>query len=134
MASRTRLALACSLLAASAWGCSSKVATVTIFSTRNVEMTAPHDRLERTSKTDSRLWLLFLPLGGAPSGLDAAVRLLEEKDADYLTNVDVTEGGWTLLAISGGWVEVEADPWRKSVGAKPSAAPGQSPPVQSEDY
>lgn len=133
MTPRTRSAIVCSLLAASL-GCSSKVATVTIFSTRNVEMNAPHDRLARTTETDSRLWLLFLPLGGAPSGLGAAMRILEEKDADYLTNLDVTEGGWTLLAISGGWVEVEADPWRKSVGAKSSAPQGQGPPVRSEDY
>jgi hypothetical protein len=133
MGSRIGFVVICSLLAASAWGCSSKVATVTIFSTRNVEMNAPHDRLERTSETDGRLWLLFLPLGGAPSGLDAAVRLLEEKDADYLTNLEVTEGGWSLLAISHGWVEVEADPWRKSVGAKPSAPPGKGSSAP-EDY
>jgi hypothetical protein len=62
------------------------------------------------------------------------VRLLEEKDADYLTNVDVTEGGWTLLAISGGWVEVEADPWRRSVGAKSSTPPSDAAPVEKEDY
>jgi hypothetical protein len=136
MESRRRVTLMCSLLAAIAGvaaGCSSKVATVTLFSTRNVEMSAPHDRLERTTETDSRLWLLFLPLGGAPSGLEAAVRLIEEKDADYLTNLDVTEGGWTLLAISRGWVEVEADPWRRSVGAKP-VTPMQKSPVETEDY
>jgi hypothetical protein len=108
-------------------GCSSKVAKITLFSTRQVELGAPHDRLERASETDRRLWLLFLPLGGAPSGLDAAVRILEDQDADYLTDVEVTEGGWTLLAISSGWVEVEADPWRKSTAA-------QSSDPRAEDY
>lgn len=101
------------VLVATALGCSSKVATLTLFSTRQVELTQPHDRVDRVKETDSRLWLLFLPLGGAPSGLSAAVRILEEQKADYLSNVEVTEGGWSLLAISGGWVEVEADAWRR---------------------
>jgi len=86
---------------------------MTLFSTKNVEMSQPHDRFPRVSESDGRLWLLFLPLGGEPSGLKAADRLMEEQKADYLTNVEVTEGGWTLLAISYGWVEVEADPWRR---------------------
>jgi hypothetical protein len=94
-------------------GCSSKVASITVFSTRNVDMSYPHKRMEREKAEDGRLWLLFLPLGGTPSGLQAANEILESTDADYLTNVEVTEGGWSLLAISRGWVKVEADPWRK---------------------
>jgi hypothetical protein len=104
------------MLAGTALGCSSKVATLTLFSTRQVEMMQPHDRVDRVKETDSRLWLLFLPLGGAPSGLSAAVRILEEQKADYLSNVEVTEGGWSILALSGGWVEVEADAWRRRGG------------------
>jgi hypothetical protein len=100
------------LLATALPGCSSKVARLTIYSTRNVDLSAEHDRLERAERSDSRLWLLFLPLGGEPSGIEAAQDILEEKGADYLTNVEVNEGGWTLLAISFGWVEVAADPWR----------------------
>ena len=113
------------LLAAALPGCSSKVARLTIYSTRNIDMSAPHDRLERTERSDSRLWLLFLPLGGEPSGIEAAQDILEEKNADYLTNVEVTEGGWTLLAISGGWVEVSADPWRAQ-SRLPSGSPDPS--------
>jgi hypothetical protein len=107
------------ILAGTALGCSSKVATLTLFSTRQVELTQPHDRVDRVQETDRRLWLLFLPLGGAPSGLQAAIRILEEQNADYLTNVEVTEGGWSLLAISEGWVEVEADAWRRRSGTEP---------------
>jgi hypothetical protein len=110
---RVPKSLMVSLLTIVALGCSSTVAKVSLFSTRNVEMSQPHDRLERASETDSRLWLLFLPLGSEPSGLRAAVDLLEDENADYLTNVEVIEGGWSLLAISYGWVEVQADPWRK---------------------
>lgn len=101
-----------SLLATVALGCSSTVAKMTLFSNRNVEMSQPHDRLKRASESDGRLWVLFLPLGGEPSGLKAAADLLEDQKADYLTNIEVSEGGWSLLAISYGWVTVEADPWR----------------------
>lgn len=121
---RFGLTFVCMVLAASAMGCSSKVATLTMFSTRNVDMSAAHDRLERTTATDSRLWLLFIPLGGAPSGLEAAVEILEKKNADYLTNVDVTDGGWSILALSGGWIEVQADPWRARSRGAAESPPG----------
>jgi hypothetical protein len=110
---RVPKSLALSLLAIVALGCTSTVASVTIFSTRNVEMSQPHDRLERATERDSRLWLLFLPLGREPSGLRAAMDMIEDENADYLTNIEVTEGGWSLLAVSYGWVKIEADPWRK---------------------
>ena len=116
---RLGIALGCAALAATSLACTSHVANVTIFSTRNVEMSAPHDRLPRVEESDSRLWLLFIPLGSPPSGLAAAADMIEDQNADYLTNAEVTEGGWTLLAISMGWVTVEADPWRRSGVAAP---------------
>jgi len=118
---RGRLAIVlCAILATAALGCSSKVAKLTLFSTRNVELTQPHDRIDRVSESEHRFWLLFLPLGGAPSAVSAAADLQDEQNADFLTNVVVTEGGWTLLAISHGWVTVEADAWRQRNGT-PSA-------------
>jgi hypothetical protein len=105
------------LVAGASLACTSHVGNLTIVSTKNVELSQPHERFPRVKESDSRLWLLFLPLGGSPSGLRAASDLIEEQKADYLTNVEVTEGGWSLLAVSMGWVTVEADPWRrKSVG------------------
>jgi len=114
MRARLALLVPSTMLVATALGCTSHVATVTLFSTRNVEMTQPHERLSRAKESDSRLWLLFLPLGAPPSGLRAATDMIEDEDADYLTNIEVTEGGWSLLAVSMGWVTVEADPWRRS--------------------
>jgi hypothetical protein len=107
------------LLVAMQTGCTSHVGRVTIFSTRNVEMSQPHDRLPRAKESDDRLWIAFIPLGSPPNGLRAASDLIEDQNADYLTNVEVTEGGWSLLAISHGWVTVEADPWRRSGVAAP---------------
>jgi hypothetical protein len=121
MTARVGILILGSALASTSLACTSHVANVTIFSTRNVEMSQPHERLPRKEESDSRLWLLFLPLGSAPSGLRAATDMIEEQNADYLTNVDVTEGGWTLLAISQGWVTVEADPWRRSGVARDSS-------------
>jgi hypothetical protein len=115
----------CLLLAAGITGCSSHVARLTLYSTRNVDLSAQHDRLPRVEQSDRRLWLAFIPLGGEPSGLVAAQEILEDKNADYLTNVEVREGGWTLLAISMGWVEVAADPWRVHSGS-PSTSPDKS--------
>lgn len=108
-----------SVLAGASLGCTSHVGSATLFSTRNAEISQPHERLPRVEESDSRLWLLFLPLGGAPSGWRAATDMIEEQNADYLTNIEVTEGGWSLLAVSMGWVTVEADPWRRSGVAAP---------------
>ena len=47
------------------------------------------------------------------------MRILDEQNADYLSSVEVTEGGWSILAISWGWVEVEADAWRRRSAAEP---------------
>ena len=116
---RVGIAVLCSMVATTSLGCTSHVARVTIFSTRNVEMSQPHDRLPRVKESDSRLWLLFLPLGSPPSGLRAAIDMIDDQKADYLTNVEVTDGGWSLLAIRMGWVTIEADPWRRSGVAPP---------------
>jgi len=111
---RIGTALTYSVLSFIAVGCTSTVGTVTLFSTRNVELNQPHDRLPRATERDHRFWIAFIPLGAPPSGLRAASQMIEDQKADYLTNVEVTEGGWSLLAISHGWVTVEADPWRRS--------------------
>jgi hypothetical protein len=116
---RLGIAISCLSLASVGTGCTSTVGKVTLFSTRNVEVTQPHDRLPRAKESEVRLWLAFIPLGSEPSGLRAASDLLEEQNADYLTNVEVTDGGWSLLAVSMGWVTVEADPWRRSGVAAP---------------
>jgi hypothetical protein len=122
MRDRVAILLLCSMFVGLAVGCTSHVGNVTIFSTRNVEMSQPHDRLPRVKESDSRLWLAFIPLGSPPSGLQAGIDMIEDQNADYLTNVEVTEGGWTLLAISMGWVTIEADPWRRSGVATPRAS------------
>src|SRR4030095_2008463 len=88
---RVGIALIGSALAAASLGCTSHVASVTLFSTRNVEMSQPHDRLPRAEESDSRLWLAFIPLGSSPNGLRAATDMIEEQNADYLTNIEVTE-------------------------------------------
>ena len=119
MRMRVGISILSVMLIAMATGCTSHVGKVTIFSTRNVEMSQPHERLPRAKESDDRLWLVFIPLGASPSGLRAATDLVEDQNADYLTNVEVTEGGWSLLVISHGWVTVEADPWRRSGVAAP---------------
>jgi hypothetical protein len=113
------IALGCAALAAHSLACTSHVANVTIFSTRNVEMSAPHDAFRARRRATAGCGCCSSRSAGRPSGLAAATDMIEDQNADYLTNAEVTEGGWTLLAISMGWVTVEADPWRRSGVAAP---------------
>ena len=75
-------------------GCST-TQNLTLLSTRNVDLSAPHDVIARGKKeSDGRFWLLFIPFGGEPNGLKATSELLEKNEGDYLTNVEVTSTGW----------------------------------------
>ena len=118
-------------LALAGWlaaGCTTTVDGITLLSTRNVDMSGQHEPAgERLSRSDGRLWLLFIPLGGAPSPKEATTELLEANHADYLKNAEVTSGGWSLIVLSYGWFSVEGDPWRTeslpAVSAPPLADP-----------
>jgi hypothetical protein len=105
-------------------GCST-TQSLTLASTRNVDLSAPHEVVARgKSKTDGRFWLLFIPFGGEPNGIGALSDLLEKAEGDYLTNVEVTSTGWSLLAVSWGSVSVKGDVLRAV--ARP-AAPAPAP-------
>jgi hypothetical protein len=56
-------------------------------------MSQTHDRLDRAKATDTRPRRVLLPLGGFPSGLQGAKRIIEESDADCLTNIEVLAAG-----------------------------------------
>ena len=112
-------------------GCST-TQTLTLASTRNVDLSAPHEVIARgKSKTDGRFWLLFIPFGGEPNGVGALSDLLEKSEGDYLTNVEVTSTGWSLLAVSWGSVSVKGDVLRAvAKPAAPAPMPAASPMVE----
>lgn len=102
--------------------CSTTIDGITLMSTRNVELGGEHESLgDRVGTTDRRLWIAFIPLGPEPSPKRALTQVLEDNQADYLRNASFQVGGWSLIALSYGWVSVEGDPWRaraRSVGTR----------------
>ncbi|HTO69124.1 MAG TPA: hypothetical protein VMR31_04615 [Myxococcota bacterium] len=119
MTSRVLSLALCAGLLGSA-GCTTVVAKPTILSTKSSNFGQPHQRAAtQASASDGRLWILILPLGGAPS-IDAATnQLLDKYSGDYLTDAEISETEWSLLVISGGSMNVKGDVWK-------AAAPGGS--------
>jgi hypothetical protein len=105
-----------------ATGCTDTVARLAIASTKTTDFSQNHYRAAtQASADDGRLWLLVLPLGGAPSIEDAINHLLQKYNGDYLTDTKVDETWWSLLLVSWGSVSVTGDVW--TAGSAPAVAP-----------
>ena len=112
-------------------GCST-TQTLTLVSTRNVDLSATHDAAARGEKaSDGLFWLLFIPFGAEPNGIATTTELLKKHDGDFLTNVEVKSTGWSLLAISWGSVEVKGDVYRR-IDQAPGAPPATTPEPATE--
>jgi hypothetical protein len=120
--------LACALVALAllvGTGCA-QVSKMTVASTKNVDMSAGAEKTgERKSASNSRLWILFIPFGRAPNFDRAMDRAIARGKGDFLTNVQVKQGGWSIIGlVSYGWVHAEGDVWRsKTPGAAPAPRP-----------
>jgi hypothetical protein len=122
--------LACALAAMAllvSSGCA-QLSHMTLASTKNVDVSAGSERTgERKSASNSRLWILFIPFGRAPNFDRAMSRAIERGKGDYLTNVRVQQGGWSIIGlVSFGWVNVEGDVWRSNRPAAPAPHPEAS--------
>jgi hypothetical protein len=107
-----------------ATGCTDTLAKLSVVSTRTADFGTPHERsASQASASDGRMWLLILPLGGAPTIEGAINDLLQKYNGDYVTDAKVTESGWTLLLISGGSITVTGDVWTAGVPGAPAPAP-----------
>jgi hypothetical protein len=116
-------------------GCSN-TRTLSLLSTRNVDISGQHEIVERgASDSETRFWLLFIPFAGEPDGIGATRSLLEKKEGDYLTNVEVKSTGWSLLAISWGSVTIKGDVYRRisPTAASAVAEPSAAAPVAGDD-
>ena len=113
-------------------GCSSTLGKMTLISTKNVDFTGSRKAVARGAEhSEGRFWILFIPFGSAPSGLRIVDTMLSDHQSDYLTNVNVTGGGWTLLVAGYEWVAVEADAWQTGVvepEPEPSTPDTENPP------
>jgi hypothetical protein len=93
--------------------CSTRMDGIAVLAMRNVAFSARQEPSgARASNADARLWLFFVPIGRPPNMQHATADLLASRWADYLLNVRLSAGGFSLIAISFGWVSVEGDPWR----------------------
>jgi hypothetical protein len=114
-------------------GCSSTIASLTVASTKNVDLSGGTKEVGRAEEaTDGRGWILFIPLGGAPSIDNAMNKVIEKNDGDYLTNVKIEQGGWSILAFSRGWLTVKGDVWqtgRAKAPPQPASAPESPAPA-----
>ncbi len=107
-------------------GCSTTMAHLTIASTKTTDFSQPHRRAaSEATASDGRLWLTILPLGSAPSVDKAMNHLLEEYNGDYLTDVEIIDVGWTLLAISYGSYSVKGDVWATAPPVSSPAPPSK---------
>jgi hypothetical protein len=122
--------LACALAALALLvtsGCA-QLSHMTLASTKNVDMSAGSERTgERKSASSSRLWILFIPFARAPNFDRAMGHAIEKGKGDYLTNVRVQQGGWSIIGlVSFGWVNVEGDVWRSNPPVAPAPRPEAS--------
>lgn len=118
--------LSCCLSGALLAGCVSAVDGLTVLASGNVGMSGVHEAVgERIGDREGRVWILFLPLGRAPDPKRLTLEILERTQADYLRNVRMRFGGFSLLAVSYDWVDIEGEPWRArgNPAPLPSAAP-----------
>lgn len=115
-------------------GCSN-TRTLTLLSTRNVDLSADHEvAVSGANESEVRFWLLFIPFAGEPDAVGAATTLLEKQEGDYLTNVEVKSTGWSLLAVSWGSVTVKGDVYRLAgeAAATPAAEPSADAPATED--
>ena len=108
-------------------GCA-QVSRMTIASTKNVDLSASSEKTgERKSASNSRLWILFIPFGRMPNFDRAMDRAIKKGKGDFLTNVRVKQGGWSIIGlVSFGSVSVEGDVWRTKERGAPAPRPGGS--------
>lgn len=108
-------------------GCA-QVSRMTVASTKNVDLSAGSEKTgERKSASNSRLWILFIPFGRAPNFDRAMSRAIDRGKGDFLTNVRVRQGGWSIIGlVSYEWVDVRGDVWRSNRPLAPAPRPEES--------
>jgi hypothetical protein len=114
--------LAAALLA----GCTSEDGRFTIISTKNVDLASidskPSSEAKNIARSDRRLWILFIPLGSAPTTYEIIDKCLDAGDGDYMTSAKQTRFWWSLLLVSWQSMTIEGDV-RSTTARKPATAP-----------
>ncbi len=107
-----------SLLVLMQFGCSTRIGNFSFISTGtpqyNKMSNAPVK--QRIQGTDSRIWLLFFPLGGAPSLEEAVDSCMDKGGGDFIERVRLYETWWTVGLISGTGFKVIGDVGNSKAG------------------
>jgi len=96
-----------------AFGCTVRQTGFTVLSTKHVELSRidlkETDVARNQKGSDSRLWILFIPLAGNPTLEDAVNTCLENGKGDFIINPIVDSSWWSLILFSYGSWHVEGD-------------------------
>ena len=131
---RSRLkALALMIVAALGTACVTDQGTLTLLSTRNVELSRidlKHVQFDRNVQgSDGRFWFLFIPFGRAPTMGRAIDDCLTAGRGDFMTSARVTSMWWTILIC--GWESFRvAGDVGESLGQGAREVEGVAPEVQ----
>ena len=92
-------------------GCATSIGTFPIISTvqPDYSMLAKAPVVKDVTGYESRIWLLFIPLGGAPTLEGAIDKCLKKGHGDFLTRARLFDESWTLILFTYGGYSVTAD-------------------------
>lgn len=110
MKTLARLAVV-AVVALAASSCTSSVSEFSLIATGNPQYEAMASAPVKSglSGTSSRWWLLFIPLGSAPTIQDAIDEMIDDGQGDFAERVRIYDTGWSLLVISYGNYTAEGD-------------------------
>jgi len=96
-------------------GCSTRLADLSIISSRNVEMSPDYELVERNVKSSDMVTVVLgVSFGGA--NIEEAVEKAMDKvgGGDYMTNVIIYDTSYSILGLYGRHgITVKGDVWRK---------------------
>lgn len=101
------------IIALCAAGCTVRQTGFTVLSTKHVELSRidlkDTDVAREQHGSDSRLWILFIPLSGNPTLENAVNACLENGKGDFIINPVVDSSWWSLILFSYGSWYVKGD-------------------------
>lgn len=99
-------------------GCSTRIGDFSFISTGTPQYTKMTNApvKQRITGSDSRMWFLFIPLGGKPSLEEAVDRCLDKGRGDYIERARFYSTRWSLLLISSGGYKVVGDVGNSKAG------------------
>ncbi len=92
-------------------GCATRIGNFPILTTVKPDYSKIADAplVKDVTGSDSRIWLLCIPLGGAPTLEGAVDACLDTGHGDFLARARLFDENWTLILFSYGGYSIVAD-------------------------